>query len=461
MVTTIDLSMQAVDQDAANDFKELKKFVVNLKTAVESSNIRKNLIDVFEREVSEQYFQKAKTFVEKFDTPHERSQEYNKVLNRLKDHALFLAEFTQSHAATVLPAKSRTSLEKMLGIISKRISSYNEPPFLMPLLSSDFKYVHFNYLNSSIGFVGIPPQIAADPLKGKNLSILWHEVAGHAIARARRSQEGDKLKKWADELKKYLGKKLWADYRALYITSILENLPIKDQIKQAEEWKTFKELYQKQVLKEEAVEANQEWQATWLAEFLEDLFWIIVFEGKRTGTGEIDDTLIRILRQALMPSYSDLAIGDYEHPPVDLRMLVGLAYLDPDNFRVTRKKRAIYSDKPNLLDLAGPIAAVCRGIIRSGELYQPVVSPEEKELATNLIKQPVPDSVEEMLKGMPAGKALSSRIGADAFLEQINRAGDLEALLALDFTENDNWRGQRGAFRPRRHGRWHSPWGPF
>jgi hypothetical protein len=436
MITKFDLSIQTVEAEADRRFRELAEFLSKLEE-IASSQRRQTLIGVFKTKVVGPYFDKAKLLIGGATQPHQRSQDYDELLSRLQDHILLLADFTRAQSETIF--KQQTALNKMLKIVSKRIPSAERLPVLLVTLSSDFEYVHFNYLSQPMGMIGVPPQIVSSPFGNGNLAVLWHEVAGHAIAVARRSPH-DLLKKWAAEFKAELEQRnLWPIYRDLYITSILENLPVKEQLEKVGAWAEFRDSYRLKVLADAPIDANQEWQATWLAEFFEDLYWLTVF----TGETDVDDLPIRIMSRALTPRYADLAVGDPEHPPVNLRLLVGLASLDLGSFDTRRKGDKFYSDQANLLSLVEPITTFCRRKIETAELYRPAASSEEKTLAKIILDsnpQTAQANLEKLLETANLGAASLNQLDVAAdFLAKIEQAANLTALLDLEFTDNDWW----------------------
>jgi hypothetical protein len=240
---------------------------------------------------------------------------YDQALTHLMNHAQLLSEMTDPRFENL---RFAPLIRKIITNISTRL---NSPPLFIPIISSEFKYIHFNYLDG-IGVIGVPLTIWNTPTW--NLSILWHEVAGYAVATAKRYGH---LEDWAIQLAKKLkdaGASVWCDYylksyEKSYLKKVrlsLELFPERSKVDMLYEIRQYFK-YTKRRAKTPDVEHNLKWQMIWLGEFFEDLFAAQALKG----------TLLEILADVLRRRYKVFGFGDHKHPSPELRLQVVLQFL--------------------------------------------------------------------------------------------------------------------------------------
>ena len=332
------------------------------------------------------------------------------------------------------------------------------------MLGNTFKYVHFNYIDG-FGLLCLPPRMAPKNVSERNLGICWHEVAGHAIATARRRHR-EKLVKWTTTLQERLQTAgYWGHYSELYQQSILDNLCGRAKYEKAGILPKIDKIIREDIFEKNpiTVDGDGDWQITWLLELLEDWFWILV--GKEGNMpGELADGVTTVLADALAKTYENLRVGDPNHPPPHLRILVGINYLcNGDQECIDQRIDRFVGGGEDIFGFtqAGPdrelsavIASVCQEILdEQGDnpwLYQTEVTDQERNIAAKILNgQPL--SLNELLDPDQEGI-----LAADPdIIDQINTAEDLESLLAIDFTTDDffplggatPWPPQRFGFR--------------
>ncbi len=333
-------SKNVIDRAAEVEFKGLMAVVVALKTpytTIPKRKVLNKLFKTFEGK-AEQYFDKGRDFIQTENMPpKQRGQTYHRLLLPIREHVQLLSDLARFYVKgrkreepsswSSSLTESYSLLEKMITIISSRFGDLA----FFTISSQTFQYIHFNYMKG-VAIIGIPPTVLASP--PWNLGVLWHEVAGYGVALAK--QRGQ-LKSWAAELRKF--------------PMIKEN----GEIKMTNVWKKCQEIYEKSVRATSAIEAGYniddffsddkvQWQENWLGEFFEDLF----------GVQILRDTMVESLTHALVQQYrwekkdKYLRLGDYYHPPANLRIQVALEYLgdekNKDRKRVVDKLNEFYSD---------------------------------------------------------------------------------------------------------------------
>jgi hypothetical protein len=315
---------------------------------------------------------------------------------------------------------------------------------LKPLIRANFSYVHFKYVNDAVGIIGIPPELAVSPPgRYEDWSVLWHEIAGYAIA-LHREKDSDELVEWAGALSKIIpgGRDR---YHELYLDSIAKTL-----VSRQPEWlsidaETIRKYYKPG--------EEPKWTADWLAEFLEDLFLVRVFvpekqqaESNEMITDEEKPAPIWALINALSKSYSDFTIGDQSHPPPNLRVLVALAYLDHSfdkgKFATAVEQLALQDDPYQLTkasqDLALTIARFCDEKV--DQLFDKVSETELRlaRLALGLPQSAVPEKIFKEMEAVAASTSPAALERREQFITtKIPEQTKLEDLLKLQFIDVD------------------------
>jgi hypothetical protein len=445
---------------ATANFEELKNFIGNWKKSTarpkREDRYLNSVIEIFKEDVAVKYFERVKILI-KPEPPLKRSQKYGEALDHVREHAILLADIARVPPKTVISPERRSLLIGVLQqiaqrLIARRLSGSTQDsnvaiPILLPIFSLRFKYIHFNYM-LGFGLVGIPPEFISDNSSGANLSVLWHEAAGHAMAVMKRYNKY-RVEEWAEALATGLeGVEHWDAYRDMYRKSILENLRHKEAFEAAGMLDDLKTSYLQKLLTDELIRKETRWQIDWLTEFLEDLFWVMVVEGTES---EYQQAAIMVIANALFSRYPDPDVGDVEHPPLRLRLLVAIAYLCLDDPARLEKTINDYSDdiknllKPDKVNytLALTIASFCKNSVispqsRTGELYQ-APSEEEKSLARNILK---PDVTVKELESLVQAKNFNVVLEVDRnFLEgskeSIEKIEDLQKLFELKFIDVD------------------------
>lgn len=242
---------------------------------------------------------------------------FDQGLSQVSAHVQLLAELAAADSQDRLEFSDLLEL-----IIAGIFTRFKETPVFFPLFSSEFKYVHFNYMDN-VAVIGIPLSVWARPTW--SLGVLWHEVGGYAVARARRS---GKFQQWTNELAETLRGQdrkspFWPYYRGLYEASRLQNVNVELKvyddycrvIKSREIRRYFRKTYRTSHLN---IDNDSRWQIAWLGEFFEDLF----------GVQALGETMLEVLADIFMRRYKNVYLGDAHHPPPNLRLQVILCYLD-------------------------------------------------------------------------------------------------------------------------------------
>ena len=241
----------------------------------------------------------------------------------------------------MLCRKRRSSTRRSWRLSFERANELSQVPVLIPLRLPQYCFVHFNYV-TSVGVIGYTmPALARPP---QDVAVLWHEVAGYSVARAR----GGKLQNWARNLRTALmaepcspdsertsGDTAWDWYRDSFMTSKLDRIPVRlrissddnrsrlavDTSKKIRDYFTIKRQEDAAVYagaaQPEYVENDNAWQTDWLGEFIEDLY----------GIRSLGEVYFRTLVSTLLQNYPVLTIGDLKHPAPLLRLQVALCYL--------------------------------------------------------------------------------------------------------------------------------------
>lgn len=386
---------------------------------------------------------------------YDRKIKHEYLLLKTENHALEIAKLIRPY-----PDKKFFCL---LRLIAGRVSS--PPPFLLPVLGDAFKYVHFNYV-SRFGLVSVPPRPAIINSNNRNLGVVWHEVAGYAIAVAK-TERKEEFKRQAKALRDHLrvNYNLWFTYRDLYIRSVSKSLGNQPQFPETESAAIEKAVEQtlSQDKHLDVLDEDFSWQVTWLSEILEDLFWIMATEDDPLKPESLVVKAIRMQANALLATYyPHLKIGDIDHPSPHLRVLVSIAYVCPgDKNLITQIINKFLSDIEPLglaeaedqdIDLAISIADFCREALKSPAssdwLYGTDVKPIERD-AANIVLNPSDDMADKLgnlLGSCPpeATEACLTQFRKDQgtakhIYKQIRDALDLKALLNIEFTSEDQW----------------------
>lgn len=253
--------------------------------------------------IAKYYFELGERAIQ--NGPPENKAYYNaQVISHLVEHVQLLNSMSQSSA---LASVDRWPLiRKVIDAISTR---FEPKPILVPVISTQFEYVHFNYMEN-VAVINVPLNIWSTP--SRSLSILWHEVAGYSVARARRN---DDLKHCASDLASRLHRKgLEESYRKWFLRSALERVTVRVNLNQTYPTIDAPSEFRKRLM----AEVNgTDWQLDWLGEFVEDLFIAQAFE----------ERALEMLALALMRRYEAADLGDATHPSPGSRLQVVLEYL--------------------------------------------------------------------------------------------------------------------------------------
>lgn len=443
---------------ARADYAELVAFINSLAEGLDKGRspaireAQERLIITF-RQVAEAYYTRAEQLIQADQaiTPLERSEKFYRVLENLREHTLLLADVTRFHSLKVFPTERRNFLLKAIKFIARRLSVGGDKPMLLPLFTSSFRYFHFRYMDG-LGLIGIPPELARNESRNKHLSVLWHEVAGHAMAIARETYDAQ-FEALATELANILRDAgYWDRYRQLYRQSVLQNLPKRKELEAINVLQAFQQLYEQHIVTDQIIDRNLEWQKIWLIEFLEDLFWILVLAGNRAD----EEAALQAMANALILRYPDPRIGDPKHPPLQLRLLVCIAYLSQGNMeRIAEmiqpfhygKEDAFNLDDPEFHRLAIAIAEFCRQRIISVDeplLYESTISAAEKELARLVLD---PGSTQKMMENIVKDVNLtefSYQPNLERLQQEIDKAKTIDELLKIKFIYIDLYGGPPG-----------------
>ena len=326
---------------------------------------------------------------------------YGEVLRGVAEHVRLLSQLYASLAHTP-PALD--AIQGIIWSISRRVPG---KPVLVPVVSSQFMYVHLNYVQG-VGIIGVPPYALSGPYP--DLPILWHEVAGYSVAQQKSDPTTNGLRAKAvtlqAELKKYsLGTQSSFDcYRNLYELSKSQKARVNLNITHpsnstlasigiaipdhAESREYFS--HDSSDPEKLTVDTDYGWQMRWLGQILEDRF----------GLQELDETMLLSLTEALFRAYETLDFGDDSHPPPALRLQIAREYLRGDpmsRFETTTDEIGKLSIiiAAHLLNLyprqeAGSnpddgVAGAVKGFVKDALLPQP---PQQYELLKELMKNP-------------------------------------------------------------------------
>ena len=251
---------------------------------------------------------------------------YGEVLQNIAGHVRLLSQLFVGMGQPPLQQGQISPLDAIQAIlwaISRRVPGL---PLLVPVLSSQFIYVHLSYVQG-VGIIGVPAYALVRPYP--DLPILWHEVAGYWVAQLR--AKGALLtmaKTFQSDLQKasfgVSERSLWDCYRDLYEQSLLETARVKlkittDSIRIPESKKIRSYFAHDNAGGEELnIDTDYDWQMGWLGQILEDVF----------GLSELGETMFESLKIALSRAYEAKDIGDHGHPPPALRLAIADEYLN-------------------------------------------------------------------------------------------------------------------------------------
>jgi hypothetical protein len=440
-----------VNNVAQSDSKDLLAFITGLLDMPEqrpnSEEVRaklKPVIETFEM-VAQAYLNKAQALLSK-EPAQPRLQKYEQVLSKVQSHALELSELIRPDPYKEFsPSDRRQLFNKLIAFIAKR-TNVSGQPFILPVLDESFKYVHFNYVDG-FGLLCLPPRMATTHASNRNLSIFWHEAAGFAIATAK-NKHPEKLRDAAsrlyERLLEYNG--YWERYSELYRQSLLSSLRGRDTFDKACILDEIEKLIRDNILSNpNNIDGDGSWQVTWLSEFLEDLYGVMVAKDDNRP-GPMADGVVRMLAGALAATYKNLDVGDSGHPSPRLRVLAAISFLCNGNQEcIDQRIAAVIGESEDIFGLneagldrglADIIASVCQEILDQQAahlwLYQTDVTLLEKQLADDILNA-------RPLLGisLPNSDPESNVAINQNFIDRINAAQDLESLLAMDFTSND------------------------
>ncbi|MCP4284683.1 MAG: hypothetical protein GY792_09560 [Gammaproteobacteria bacterium] len=345
----------AVVQIAEDNFKGLIGFIDTLKgrsrkrggkshQSFAENTVLDALIDEFKvgaklyRDVATELIRQQKV------NPNSKRLAYYDAMAPIAQHSQLISNITRPFLA-VGDKKFVTIevIEKMIAIIASRLE--DDRFFAIP--SIDYQFINFNYM-ADIGAIGLPPDIIAAP--SWNLGLLWHEVAGRMVVKARR--RGD-LSNWVKGLSKILKKAGYFDaYEGVF------------GLIQAKSGTTI----------------NENWQEDWIGEFFEDLYGVEVVGGP----------LVEALAEALIRHYNRQD-ENQEHPPRALRLHVALSFLQEPNAETQTRlegrygtdllKLDEYGSEAELRAVAQQITEFYRSVVKQGGFYRGQIRPEEINLA--------------------------------------------------------------------------------
>lgn len=278
--------------------------------------------------------------VRKKTGPFEDSYYYNRFRTQLAAHIELLMTLLRNH---VRPSEIRM-IDLMIAGISHRFQTLKwlQPedqtePVASPTLISwpmpGFAYVDLLYV-TNFGIIGIPYESWLNP--GRELSVLWHEVGGYAIAVARRSGH---LHEWAKELAATLGQaddvkkdsKAWKHYLSAYLDAVMDDLPYEPiliegaksdaiRIKNSQKLRYYLGAKVPSSLDTRGLKQARtdiDWQADWLGEFFEDMF----------GAQALGSQMLTVLADVLVSATNGPNHGDSSHPGLTLRLQTIIEFL--------------------------------------------------------------------------------------------------------------------------------------
>lgn len=183
-----------VNKVVQRDFKDLDDFILGLQNGMPLQRPNsKEVIPILDKvilafqTVATAYYEKAKALLGDTDG-HPRLQKYEQVLGNLENHALKLSELIRPDPdKAFFPNNRRQKLHKLIGFVAGR-ANVSGSPFILPVLGDTYKYVNVNYIKN-FGLICLPPRVVTTDASDRNLSVLWHETAGYAIARAKDNEQ--------------------------------------------------------------------------------------------------------------------------------------------------------------------------------------------------------------------------------------------------------------------------------
>lgn len=435
-----------IDRLADKEYVKLGRFTGMLPSEDAEKKLGE-LVTVF-GSVAKAYRRKADELIAQEQDLAARRYAHSQINARIRQHASLLSNLFQRFPPVSL-GETRDELRQVINFLSTQLSSVDSTvPFLKPLISSKFSYIHFNYIKNAMGIISIPPELAVSPPdRYEDWSVLWHEIAGYAIAS--RPQE---VSDWAEELAGVLDRipGRWDSYRNVFLDSVAKTYE-----RRQPEWlkidvETIKEHLEKA---HGEPRGKSEWEVDWLGEFFEDLFLIRVFVQKnqppdqKITAGE-KPAPIWALIDALSKAYPDFTTGDQIHPPPNLRVLVALAYLyqpfDKATFATEVTQFSVEGDRFQLAqasqDLALTIAKFCDEKV--DQLFEKVSETELRlaRLVLNLPQSPGTVTKGEIFQEMTATAASATPVAvelAQPFIKKIQEQTNLKDLLKLQFIDED------------------------
>jgi hypothetical protein len=221
------------------------------------------------------------------------------------------------------------------------------------------------------------------------------------------------------------------------------------------------------------LDAPASWEMTWLAEFLEDLFWIIAADDGSLQTAlkagsslaaNLTIQAIHMQANALLTAYyPNQDVGDIDHPPPALRVLASTAYVSGGDKTYIKQIIEQLSgvellnlqiESPDV-ELAIAIADFCRQLLEAqGEtpwLYGLEVDDIEREVVRVVLQPSVntADLKAKIIPGLGAQAAMSDddfikafqalQVSYEDFIDEINKTEDVKSLLDLEYTSDDEW----------------------
>lgn len=313
--------------------------------AVESKAIRQ-LVDEF-GDVARAYFERGSALsdvAEKSDvvpSPDEIAYNLTQVLTQIERHTNLLCTVVRSMPFPFSDDPNADLGEpvqlaaRIIEVVSRRVPVGGGT--LLPIIDSTFKFVHFRY-SDEIGVIGVPANQMVRP--DWQISVLWHEIAGYALALAHRD---DKLGAWIKD-----------PQLTPYWTTAKEHL--------AAQKNTLVKL-------DAADDLDESVQQEWLVQFFEDLFSAQAFGAN------MEPILEEILRRYKGPN--SLAAADISHPPGTHRLAVLRAY--------NRRQGRNYPSGDAGDAWADAIVDFYFQKIEQGDISHPVTDARELALANEII----------------------------------------------------------------------------
>jgi hypothetical protein len=368
-------SVQDAQKQFLDQYSKLQSYLGKIQSRCANSHegvILAGLINRF-RPIAKEYADLAVFVIEGAAAVYPRlprRYHYGQVLDKIANHIGLLDDLVAHNQSAQRPWD-----EDLTALVWGIASTLKNPPILFNILSPQFQYVHFNYVNA-VGIIGFP--VHARAKLRMSLAVFWHEVAGYLVARARYNGELEQLaqciQRTLDTPTPGRGSE-WDVYRRLFMISKLERYSTRLAVSQdsviVDDSSELRSYFFNPAVTGFAgnaatptggtstptndVDSDLPWQMDWAGEFCEDLFGIM----------SLGLTYFRTLVDVLLQKYPSLAVGDSEHPPALLRLQVALDYLDkllPANAaaraQVVTYLSGLLSANPNLLSSLqfGPVA---------------------------------------------------------------------------------------------------------